>query len=93
MRIQAWRELPSSGRRYLGLCLWLIGGEVRFGRRMWRWRLEAGRETCLLLRRHVPITVLDKIELGDMTEDASGLSVPVHIAKQHRECYRCKKVL
>lgn len=93
MRITAWQEMPSSGRRYLGLRLWLSGGEVLLGRRMWRWRLEAGRELCLLFRRHDPVTVIDKAELAEMVEGPYGLTVKGRITKQHRECARCKKQL
>lgn len=92
MKITGWKEVPSSGKRYLGLCLWLTGGEVRVGRQMWRWRLDAGRELCFLLRRHEPITIIDKADIEDIWQEPYGLSVRGRITKQHKECYRCKKV-
>lgn len=92
MKIQAWSEVTSN-KRYLGLLLWLTGGEIRIGRRTWRWRLEAGRELCHLLRRHDPVTIIDKAHPLEMTEDELGLYVLGRIEKQHKECYRCKKRL
>jgi hypothetical protein len=37
--VQAWRDIDDTKRR-VGLVLWATGGEIRLGRRLYRWRYE-----------------------------------------------------
>jgi len=89
MRVTAWAEVPSE-RRYLGVKVWATGAEIHLGRRMWRARLDLGKETCLLLRRHDPITIVDKGFIDDVSITEAGINARGRITEKHDECARCK---